>query len=297
MVGAADARSGGLAVLAPALFVVLWSTGFIGAKLGLPHAAAFTFLGVRFLITAVIMTGIAVATGARWPAEPRQLGHLAVAGCLINSVYLGGVFAAIGLGITAGTSALIASLQPVLVAAAAGPLLGERVSRVQALGLVLGVIGCAAVVWPKLGSPEGNVPGLALCVLALLGISAGTLYQKRFCQGIDLRSGNAVQFWASALTTGAVALAIGDLGIEWAPAFVFALLWLVLVLSLGAVTLLYVLIRRGAASRVSALFFLVPPTTALMAWALFDERLTPVQLAGMAVVAVGVALVTARRTA
>ncbi|MFO1069508.1 MAG: DMT family transporter [Geminicoccaceae bacterium] len=297
MVGAADARAGGLALLAPPLFVVLWSTGFIGAKLGLPHAAAFTFLGVRFLITAVLMTGIAIATGAPWPGNLRQVGHLAIAGCLINTVYLGGVFAAIGLGITAGTSALIASLQPVLVAAAAGPLLGERVSRLQMLGLGLGVAGCAAVVWPRLGSPEGNALGLALCVLALLGISAGTLYQKRFCQGIDLRSGNAVQFWASAVSTGAVALMVGDLGIDWAPAFVFALAWLVLVLSLGAVTLLYVLIRRGAASRVSALFFMVPPTTALMAWALFDERLLPVQFAGMAVVAVGVALVTSRRPA
>jgi drug/metabolite transporter (DMT)-like permease len=276
----------------PTLFVLLWSTGFIGAKLGLPHAEPLTFLTARFLLAAAIMTVLAALAGAPAPRDARALGHLAVAGCLLNTVYLGGVYVAISRGIGAGTSALIVSLQPLIIAAVAGPVLGEPVSRRQWGGLVLGLLGCGLVVWPKLGTGEGDTAGLLLCGVALLGIAAGTLYQKRFCQGMDLRSGTAVQFWASAVSTGAAALALENLHVEWAPELIVALLWLVLVLSLGAITLLYLLIRRGAASRVSALFFLVPPTTAAMAWAMFGETLTPLQLVGMAVAAAGVALVT-----
>jgi drug/metabolite transporter (DMT)-like permease len=280
------------ALAAPALFVVLWSTGFIGAKLGLPHAEPLTFLAVRFLLTATIMTAVAVLTGAPWPRDRRALAHLATAGCLLNTVYLGCVYVAISRGIGAGTSALIVSLQPLLIGAVAGPVLGEAVSPRQWLGLALGLCGCALVVWPKLGTGEGDGLGLLLCVAALLGIAAGTLYQKRFCQGMDLRSGSAVQFWASALTTSAAALALESLRIEWAFELVAVLLWLVLVVSLGAITLLYLLIRRGDASRVAALFFLVPPTTAAMAWAMFGETLSLTQLGGMVLAAAGVAAVT-----
>jgi drug/metabolite transporter (DMT)-like permease len=280
------------ALAVPTLFVVLWSTGFIGAKLGLPHAEPLTFLAVRFLLTAAIITIVAVIARAPWPRDPRTLVHLAVAGCLLNTVYLGCVYVAISRGIGAGTSALIVSLQPLLIAAVAGPLLGERISGRQWAGLTLGLLGCGLVVWPKLGTGEGDGIGLSLCVVGLLGIAAGTLYQKRFCQGMDLRSGSAVQFWVSAVTTSVGALAFESLHIAWAPEFVVALLWLVVVLSLGAITLLYMLIRRGAASRVAALFFLVPPTTAAMAWAMFGETLTAIQLAGMALAAMGVALVT-----
>ncbi len=280
------------ALAAPVLFVVLWSTGFIGAKLGLPHAEPLTFLAVRFLLTAALMTAVAVLTRASWPRDGRALAHLGMAGCLLNTVYLGCVYVAISRGIGAGTSALIVSLQPMLVGAVAGPLLGETVSRRQWLGLGLGLCGCGMVVWPKLGTGEGDGWGLLLCVAALLGITAGTLYQKRFCQGMDLRSGSAVQFWASGLTTAAAALMLEDLRIEWTAELAAVLAWLILVVSLGAITLLYLLIRSGAASRVAALFFLVPPTTAAMAWAIFGETLSLLQLGGMAVAAAGVAVVT-----
>ena len=173
-----------MALAAPMSFVVLWSTGFIGAKLGLPHAEPLTFLAVRFLLTAAIMTLIALVAGARWPRDPRTIAHLAVAGCLLNTLYLGCVYVAISRGVGAGTSALIVSLQPLLIASVAGPLLGERVSVRQWAGLALGLAGCGFVVWPKLGTGEGDMLGLLLCIVGLLGIAAGTLYQKRFCQGM-----------------------------------------------------------------------------------------------------------------
>jgi drug/metabolite transporter (DMT)-like permease len=280
----------------PAVFVVLWSTGFIGAKLGLPYSPPATFLAVRFLITALLITAAALAMRAPWPRDPWLVLHLTVAGFLINTVYLGGVYAAIGAGVGAGTSALIVSLQPVIVAAIAAPLLGERVRLRQWVGLLLGLFGCALVIWPKLGGSEASAVGIAFCVLGLAGITAGTLYQKRYCSGADLRTGNTVQFWSAAITTAAPALLLeSPSDISWTPTFLFALFWLVVVLSLGAMTLLYRLIRRGAASRVSALFFLVPPTTAAQAWLMFGERLSLLQLAGMAVCGVGVALVTAAR--
>ena len=195
-----------MAPLLPGLFVVLWSTGFIGAKLGLPFCPPATFLAVRFLITALLITAAATAMRAPWPRDRRMIAHLAMAGFLINTVYLGGVYAAIAVGIGAGTSALVVSLQPVIVAALAGPLFGERVRPRQWLGLVLGLAGCALVVWPKLGGSEGSAAGLAFCVVGLAGITAGTLYQKRYCVGVDLRTGNTVQFWSAAITTAVPAL-------------------------------------------------------------------------------------------
>jgi drug/metabolite transporter (DMT)-like permease len=276
----------------PALFVVLWSTGFIGARLGLPHAGPLTFLTLRYAIAAVLLTLIALAVRAPWPSRPSEFLHFAVAGLLVHAVYLGGVFVGISLGVEAGVSALIVSVQPLLVAALAGLLFGERVSPTQWSGLALGLGGVTLVLAEKLGRGVGEALGAAACVAALAGITAGTLYQKRFGGGMDLRTGTAIQFVASAAATAPLALAFEGGRIDWRPEFVFALLWLVLVLSLGAVSLLYVLIRRGAAASVSSLFFLTPPCTALMAWPLFGERLGPTALAGMALALLGVALAT-----
>jgi drug/metabolite transporter (DMT)-like permease len=276
----------------PALFVVLWSTGFIGARLGLPHAGPLTFLTLRYAIAAVLLTLIALAVRAPWPSRPSEFLHFAVAGLLVHAVYLGGVFVGISLGVEAGVSALIVSVQPLLVAALAGLLFGERGSPTQWSGLALGLGGVTLVLAEKLGRGVGEALGAAACVAALAGITAGTLYQKRFGGGMDLRTGTAIQFVASAAATAPLALAFEGGRIDWRPEFVFALLWLVLVLSLGAVSLLYVLIRRGAAASVSSLFFLTPPCTALMAWPLFGERLGPTALAGMALALLGVALAT-----
>lgn len=276
---------------AAGLFVVLWSTGFIGAKLGLPHAEPMTFLALRFAIAAVLLGLLALVTGAPWPKDWRSVAHLAVAGLLLHGLYLGGVFAGIDQGVEAGVSALIVGIQPVLVAALAGVLLGERVTRRQWLGLVLAVGGVTLVVWRKLGAGLGTVEGVGLCLLALLGITAATLYQKRFCADMDLRSGSVIQYCAAGLGCGVFSLALEDQVIVWHPDFIIAMIWLVLVLSLGAVSLLYWLIKRGAASRVSSLFFLAPPVTALIAWPLFGETLGPTALAGMLLTVVGVALV------
>ena len=274
----------------PALFVVLWSTGFIGARLGLPHAGPLTFLALRYALAAGLLVLVALATRAPWPRRLAEIGHYAAAGLLVHAVYLGGVFVGISLGVEAGVSALIVGLQPLLTAALAGMLLGERVTTRQWAGLGLGLLGVALVLARKLGQGHGDALGGLACVAALFGITLGTLYQKRFCAGMDLRTGNVVQFTAAGLATAPLALLFEGARIDWDGRFVFALLWLVLVLSLGAVSLLYVLIRRGAASQVASLFFLVPPCTALIAWLLFGEKLGPLAVIGMAMTAVGVAL-------
>jgi drug/metabolite transporter (DMT)-like permease len=273
-------------------FVLLWSTGFIGGKLGLPDAGPFTFLTVRFVIAALLLAVVAVATRAPWPDRLRDYVPLAVSGLLVHAVYLGGVFAAIAVGVQAGVAALIAGLQPVLVAIAAGPLLGERLRPQQWLGLVCGLAGVVIVVSHKLALGLGTPLGIFLAVIALIGISAGTLYQKRFCAGMDLRSGAVVQFVAAGIALAPFAHALEHWQLNPTPSFLFALAWLVLVLSVGAITLLFMLIRRGAAAEVSALFFLVPPVTALLAWPLFGEHVEPATAVGLVVATVGVALVT-----
>jgi drug/metabolite transporter (DMT)-like permease len=281
---------GSLQSAIPALFVLLWSTGFIGAKWGLPYAGPFTFLAWRFALVVLLLGAVAAVTRAPWPQNRSQLFHLSVAGLLLHGVYLGGVFAAVSMGVPAGVAALISGLQPLLVAAAAGPLFGERVRRLQWLGLLLGLIGVVLVVWEKRGDGVGSTAGLALAVAALFGITVGTLYQKRFCAGMDLRTGSVVQFAAAfvLMLPGAWLLEQGR--VVWTASFVFALAWLCLVLSVGAITLLFVLIRRGAAAQVASLFFLVPPATAALAWLLFGETLHQTALVGMAAVVVGVAL-------
>ena len=281
--------------LLPGLFVLLWSTGFIGARLGMPHAEPMTFLALRFALTAACLMAGALLWRAAWPSRPAEWGHLAVAGLLMHGVYLGGVFVAIRLGLEAGLSALIVSLQPLLVAAAAPFLLAERVGARRWLGLGLGLLGVSLVLGGKLGHGAASFWAVAACLGALGGITAGTLYQKRWCTGQDLRTGNLIQFAAAAAACWLVALLLETRHIEWVPELVFALLWLVVVLSLGAIPLLYLLLRRGAASQVASLFFLVPPTTALIAWPLFGERLGPIELAGMVLTVAGVALVNSKR--
>lgn len=283
-----------LALFAPGLFVLLWSTGFIGGKLGLPYAEPLTFLLIRMVLTALLLGAVALVLRAPWPRTAGEAGRIALAGLLVHGTYLGGVFSAISQGLPAGTVALIVGLQPLLTAIAAGPLLGERLTGRQWTGFALGLVGVALVVWEKLALRSGLGWALALAVVALLGITAGTLYQKRHCAGMDLRSGTAIQYAASALLFAILAPLTETMQVRWTGEFVFALGWLCLVLSVGAVFLLYFLIRQGAASRVASLFYLTPPTTALMAWALFGETLGWLALAGMGVTAAGVALVLKR---
>ncbi|MDZ7919821.1 DMT family transporter [Rhodoferax sp.] len=280
-----------LTSLTPVLFVALWSTGFIGAKFGLPDAEPLTFLSLRYAIVLVLMGALAWAMRAPWPRTVREWLHIGVSGLLVHAVYLGGVFMAIGKGLPAGVAALVVGLQPVLTALGAGAWLGERVRPTQWLGLVLGFVGVGLVVAHKVGAGAsgGTLLDMLLpVVVALLAITAGTLYQKRYCQSFDLRTGSVIQFLPSLLATLLVASLTETLKIHWTGSFVFALAWLVLVLSLGAVSLLNVLIRSGSAVNVASLFYLVPPCTALVAWALFGETLTGLALLGMGVTVFGV---------
>ncbi|UZJ25838.1 DMT family transporter [Rhodococcus antarcticus] len=279
-------------LLAPAVFVLLWSTGFVGAKYGLPYAAPFTFLAVRLLIAAVLLAVLALVLRTPAPRGRTQWGRSALTGVLLHAGYLGGVFWAISRGFPAGVSSVVVSLQPVLVAALAGTVLGETLRRVQWVGLVVGVVGVGLVLAPGLAAADGvPVSGLLSCLVALGAGTAGTLHQKRHGGGIPLLGGTAVQYAAAGVLLGVLALSTEDTTVEWTPRFVAALAWLVLALSIGAVLLLLVLLRRGSASGVSSLFYLVPPATAVEAYLLFGETLAPVSVLGIVVAAVGVALV------
>ncbi|GAB3359910.1 MULTISPECIES: DMT family transporter [Giesbergeria] len=280
-----------LTPLYPLLFVALWSTGFIGAKFGLPDAEPLTFLCWRYLCVLVLMGMAAWLMRAPWPRTARQWLHIGVSGLLVHGVYLSGVFVAISHGLPAGVTALVVGLQPLLTALGAGVFLGERVRTTQWMGLGLGFVGVGLVVAHKVVADTSGTALLTMllpAVFALLGITAGTLYQKRFCPAFDLRSGSVIQFLPCLLLTALVAYQTETMTVHWSSDFVFALGWLVLVLSVGAISLLNTLIRRGSAVNVASLFYLTPPTTALMAWALFGETLTGLALIGMGLTALGV---------
>ena len=269
------------------LFVVLWSTGFIGARLGLPHSEPLTFLFVRYLLVVALLLVLAVLSKAPWPAQPRDWFHIGVAGLLIHGIYLGGVFIAISMGLPAGVAALVAGLQPLLVAVGAGLFLRETVVPRQWLGLVLGLAGVALVLENKLGTGF-ELEALLPCLISLLSITCGNLYQKRFCPQFDWRTGAVAQFVPTVVFTGMAAALTETLRIDWVPDMVFAMAWLVLVLSLGAVSLLNWLIRNNNAVNVASLFYLVPPCTAIVAWLLFGESFAGTALVGMGLVVWGV---------
>ena len=281
---------------APVVFVLLWSTGFVGARYGLPYAEPFTFLALRLALAGTLLAGLALVTRSGRPASRAQVGRAGIAGLLLHATYLGGVFFAISSGLPASVAAVVVSLQPVLTAALATRLLGERLVALQWLGLALGVGGVALVLTPGLASAagdEGAFPpvGVASCLVALLGGTAGTLWQKRHGDDIPLLSGTAVQYAAAALVLVAVAGATETMAVRWTVEFIAALVWLVVPLSIGAVLLLLLLLRRGSASGVSSLLYLVPPATAVEAYLLFGEELPLLSLAGVLVTTVGVALV------
>ncbi|MBS0327731.1 MAG: DMT family transporter [Proteobacteria bacterium] len=275
-------------------FVILWSTGFIAARYGLPYAPPLRFLLLRFTLVAALMTVVALATRARWPANWRVVAHVAVASWLVNGVYLGGVFISIANGMSAGTSAMLVGLQPVLTVFLARAWLGERVAARQWLGLAAGLAGVWLVVRHKI-APGSDPLSLLPIVAALVGISVGTLYQKKYASAVDLRTGAVIQFAACAVVYLPLVLWTQPAPVAWTASFAFALAWSVVVLSAGAISLLYWLLRHGAAADVAGLFYLVPPVTALMAWWMFGDVLGVAAFAGMALIAVGVAL--ARRPA
>jgi drug/metabolite transporter (DMT)-like permease len=281
--------------LAPGAFVLLWATGFIGARYAMPWAEPFTFLSLRFIIAFLLLAGIIAFVRARGIGARGVLNAI-VAGMLMHGVYLGGVFWAIHRGMPAGLSALIVGLQPLITALMARPLLGERIRARHWIGLAIGFAGVATVVAPGLGvaSSGVNAATLSACLLAVFAMSLGTVWQKRFVAGTDLLTGTACQYLGGGALMIAGSFAFETRHVVFNGELVFALAWLVLVLSIGAIFLLMYMIREGEVSRVASLFYLVPAATAVIAWLLFDERLTPLQVGGMAVASFGVALSTAR---
>jgi drug/metabolite transporter (DMT)-like permease len=277
----------------PALFVLLWSTGFIAAKYGLPHAPPFTFLLLRFLLVTLLMLALSVATRAPWPRARSDYAHVAVAALLVHGLYLGGVFVALDGGMPAGTSAMLVGLQPILTVFLAWQWLHERVGPRQWAGLLLGLIGVWLVIRHKVDWSRGH-NGLLPSAIALAGISVGALYQKRHAGHVDLRTGAVIQFAACAVVYAPLALVFDSRPVQWVPAVAFALGWSVIVLSVGAISLLYWLLRHGAASGVARLFYLVPPVTAVMSWLLFGEMLDALAIAGMVMIAAGVMLARPR---
>jgi drug/metabolite transporter (DMT)-like permease len=278
----------------PALFVLIWSTGFFIGKLGLGYAPPFTILLLRFAVAAAVMSVLGLGLRASWPRSRRQVLHLAVVGVLLQTVYLGGCYAAMAAGLPAGVTALIVGLQPILTATVVGPILSERVGGRHWLGLALGFLGVVLVLWNKLSLAGIESWGVLFALAALLGITGATLYQKRFCTATDLVTGTAIQYGAAAVTTLPIVAFLGFGPVHWTGTFIFSLAWLTLMLSIGAVSLLLWLIRRGVASKVASLFYLTPPAAALGSYFLFGETLAPPALFGMGLVAAGVALVNRR---
>ena len=278
---------------APALFVALWASGFVGAKFGLPYIEPLTFLTIRMIAVVSLLAILALATRPPWP-DMTGIRHSIVAGLLVHGAYLGGVFVAIDRRLPAGLSALVVSLQPVLTSTIANRFLGERVIARQWLGLALGIAGVYLVVVDKTVAGEAIALGWAAAVFALIEITVGTLYQKRFGGGIDWRSALIIQYAAAGAFFALGSFLFETRTIVWTVELLAALAWLIFVLSLGAVWLLYFLIRRAATTRVTSLFYLTPPVTALMAWLMFGERLGALALIGMGVCVVGVFLVNWR---
>ncbi len=289
-------RSQALVAAMPPVFVLIWSTGFIVARYGMPHAPPMSFLAVRYALSILcFLVWIAVAR-VRWPIDRQQWLHLAVTGVLMHAGYLGGVWAAVKAGMGSGLSALIVGIQPVLTAIWLSAVGGQagRVSPRQWLGLALGFLGLVLVVWRKFGAggpgDQANALNLTFAVLALFSITAGTLYQKRFVKPCDVRSANTVQLGAALLVTFPLALLEAE-SMRWTGELVGAMAWSVLGMTLGGSSLLYLLIQRGAAAQVSSLMYLVPPCTAVIAWVLFGEPISAITVAGIALTALGVSLV------
>ncbi len=277
------------------LFIFFWASGFIAAKYGLPYAGPFTLMACRFVVASLIMVAACFALKAAWPKSPAQAAHILIAGFGVQTLYLIGVYCGISFGVSTGITALVVGLQPLLTGVLAGALLAERVTARNWTGLLLGFAGLALVVWDRVTAPTETLFGLGFLVLGLVGITLGTLYQKRYCAGVDIRAGVALQNVISGVTTLVLAAVFETMRIDWTGEFVFAVLWSAIGLSVIASCLFYWLVQKGAAARVTSLIYLSPPTTAVMGWAMFGEILSLKAIGGMALAMSGVALAVRSR--
>ncbi|HTD02432.1 DMT family transporter [Undibacterium sp.] len=281
--------------LAPYVFILIWASGYVVAKYGLPYAQPLTFLSLRYAGVLLFMGILAITMRAPWPAR-RAWPHIAIAGILMQACYLGGVWSAVKLGMPAGVAALIVNTQPVLTACL-GPLIGEKTEGRQWLGLALGMLGVGLVVANKISVIGLSAASILLAIFALLTMTVGTMYQKKKCPSFDVRTGQFIQFAASLILTFPLALYFESQAVLWTPQFFAALAWSVFVLSGVGISVLFVMIRHGEATKVTSYMYLVPPVTAGMAWLMFDERFTVTAMAGMVIAVAGVALVVKKPAA
>lgn len=281
----------------PAVFVILWSTGFLGARYAMPYAEPFGFLSLRFFASIIFIGGYAWISRAHWPRGSALWSALGT-GALIHAIYVGTMFWAIKNGFPAGFAGLIVGLQPVMTALLAGLILGEHVSLRQWLGLVVGLFGVVLVLGPRLEGVLGSetIINASACFIGVAAFSLGTVLQKRFGSNDNLAAGTTVQYCGALVVSAAMAFLFEPLVIEWTPSLIFALIWLVLVLSVGAIILLMILIRAGEMASVASLFYLVPGVTAIMAYCLFGESLNLMQITGIVITSAGVALATLRKS-
>ena len=287
------ARMAGLAL--PLLFIAMWSSGYVVGKLAVPYAGPFTLLAIRFGLASLVLLVVALAARAPWPASRRQFGHLVVVGLLIQALQFSGLYTALKLGVSAGESALIVGTMPVFTALGAALVFGERLGLKQWLGMAGGVLGVVLVVWYKLGSESAGIGAYAAAAVALAGITLGTLYQKKFCAGMDLRTGGFVQLAVATLVALPLSLGLEGFLVQWTPTMMFASGWLATVNSIGATSLLFIMMRKGEASKVASLFYLIPGVTALMAFGVLGETLSAMTLAGFVATAGAVYVCTRAR--
>jgi drug/metabolite transporter (DMT)-like permease len=293
--GVGDRKSGLVLAIVSLAFVLLWSTGHIATKLGDPYIEPFKFLAIRFSLSTIVLVPIVLVIGGRWPRSITAARHIAIAGLLIHAGYLGGVFVAIDLGLSAGALAVITGLQPLLTGIVAASAFGESVTRRQWSGLVLGLGGVALVVSEKAvfeGTPRLAFVAAFLC---LISITCGAIYQKRFCPDENIPAMTAIQLCLSAVICAAVSLTIETGAVDWTGELIIAIGWQVIFLSAVATTLLYWLLRQGETTRMTGLFYLMAPTTALMGWFMFGETFGPLGAAGLLVAVAGFWLVFRRR--
>ncbi len=290
---APDTRPGrdtALIAAAPVLFVLFWGSGFPAVKYGLEYIEPFTLLAIRSGLNVALVLAIMPFVRVRWPRDWREAGHIAVSGFLLQFAYLGAMFMALGGGVSQGVAALVAGMQPLLTAAVVGKLLGERIAPRQWAGFVLGFGGLAIVMSERIAINEATAIGLIAAACTPILITAGSLYQKRFCADMDLRSGMVIQHLMAGAASAVVALSIETRAVDWGIELGLVLAWLVLVLSVAATNLYYLMLRRGQAARVSSLFYLTPPTAAVLGYLTYGEVFGWFGLAGFAIAVAGVAL-------
>lgn len=282
-------------ILLPLVFVTLYGSGFVGAKLGLPYAEPLTFLVWRFAFSSILLTLIAVALHSPWPRTIKEAAHIMVAGLLIQGTFSAGVFIAIYLGVSPAASALIIALQPILTGLGASLILHETVLLRQWLGLLAGLAGVALLVSQNITFNHAQLAGILMAVVGLLGLTAGNLYQKRFCANMNIFTGGVIQSLTAFSAVFIAALLFESMTITWTGQFLFALTWMAVVVSIGAVSLLYILIRHGEVSQVASLFYLVPVSTAILSFLIYHQTIDRQGIAGIIITATGIILVNKKQ--